>query len=375
MSIRYSFVIPTYNNRELLRNTLESLNHVEKPAHAEFEVIVSDDGSDDNSEEFIWGVNRNYPIEYVYTPRDGKSSRARTRNRGIDRAKGEICVFIDSDIIVPADHLGQIERCFSYGNDMYVYGNRLMMVEPFPMEKIGKEPVRAGDYYSSDDPDVLEYRHLTMDKLSYNPNCDTYSWMQVYGCNLAVRRDRLRTIGGFDENFVMWGMEDQELGYRMRESGLQPVINSRMEVIHQYHGERNDLFIEDAKIEGFKQNIDYFVMKHPNAIQINRKFAYRFMTGQLPVMNTSTVKKTVEFTIGNETDDEVMKGVRELSYDAETEIIVHDPVEKSDIDILIQRMGRTSAMIRFFPSSKRLNPDAVSEMKRIIRAHGTGKDA
>ena len=170
-------------------------------------------------------------------------------------------------------------------------------------------------------------------------------------------------------------MEDQELGYRMRESGLQPVINSRMEVIHQYHGERNDLFIEDAKIEGFKQNIDYFVMKHPNAIQINRKFAYRFMTGQLPVMNTSTVKKTVEFTIGNETDDEVMKGVRELSYDAETEIIVHDPVEKSDIDILIQRMGRTSAMIRFFPSSKRLNPDAVSEMKRIIRAHGTGKDA
>jgi glycosyltransferase involved in cell wall biosynthesis len=50
---RFSFVIPTYQNKNLIRNTLEALNRQKDFPYEDYEVIVVDDGSSDGTGEVL----------------------------------------------------------------------------------------------------------------------------------------------------------------------------------------------------------------------------------------------------------------------------------------------------------------------------------
>lgn len=103
--IKYSFIIPTYNNEKLLRNALFALNHQTPIDRDDYEVIVVDDGSDRDTYEAINNINKKYSMKYVYLERNEMSSRAKARNAGIAKAEGEYIVFIDADIIVKPNFL------------------------------------------------------------------------------------------------------------------------------------------------------------------------------------------------------------------------------------------------------------------------------
>ena len=108
--IKYSFIIPTYNNAKLLKNSLEALNYLSVPEGIEYEAIVVDDGSECDTYSVITGINKKYELHYIYLERCENSSRARARNKGIEKAKGQIVVFIDADIIVNKDKLVHTQR-------------------------------------------------------------------------------------------------------------------------------------------------------------------------------------------------------------------------------------------------------------------------
>ena len=78
--MKYSIIIPTFNNKILLNNTLEVLNS--QKTSKKYEVIVVDYGSSDNTYEYIKETPKNYNFKYFYLNRCEKSSRARTRNHG-----------------------------------------------------------------------------------------------------------------------------------------------------------------------------------------------------------------------------------------------------------------------------------------------------
>lgn len=84
-----SVVIPTYNRARLLRRALDSVYNQSLPPQ---EVIVVDDGSDDDTADFI---RRRYPeVRYQYQSKRGVSS---ARNRGIEMSCGEWIALLDSD--------------------------------------------------------------------------------------------------------------------------------------------------------------------------------------------------------------------------------------------------------------------------------------
>ena len=83
--MKYSFVMPVYNNKFLLKNALESFNYLKNYNHVDYEVIIVDDGSDDNPFDYITGINKNYNMRYLLLERSEKSCRARTRNHGWKR--------------------------------------------------------------------------------------------------------------------------------------------------------------------------------------------------------------------------------------------------------------------------------------------------
>jgi GT2 family glycosyltransferase len=61
-------------------------------------------------------------------------------------------------------------------------------------------------------------------------------WILHWTCNVSTRTERLRAIGGFDEQFRSWGGEDIDLGYRLHLAGARFVLNRAASSIHYPHG-------------------------------------------------------------------------------------------------------------------------------------------
>lgn len=84
-----TIIIPTYNRRELLPITLDS---VAAQTFKDYEIILVDDGSSDDTRQFI--ASRPEPISYHWQPNQGV---AKARNHGLRHTRSEFVAFLDSD--------------------------------------------------------------------------------------------------------------------------------------------------------------------------------------------------------------------------------------------------------------------------------------
>ena len=354
----YSIVIPTHNNKVLLKNTLEALNRQRGFSTGSYEVIVVDDGSSDDTWRYVRGVNETSDLRYFYLKRSATSCRSRTRNYGWRHARGDVVAFIDSDILVKDDYLLQLDRCFTKRLDILVIGNRLMLDRPIATADIVTGKVYTDFRFNPSDFSILEFRYFLYEVASYNANAIMCPWMQVYSCNMAVAKEWLCKVGGFDERFKYWGMEDLEIGFALYDKGIQLVINPHLEVLHQYHGTRNDLIVEKNKIAGYEKNIDYFLAKHPHALRMRRKFAYKFFKGEISpdkmLIDNDWPKITVDVKDRKKLP-EIKKLLLSFSARDKVKIVVNDFLEDADIDIWVNLLGMTRSVMKYYPVSKRLD--------------------
>ena len=102
--MKYSIIIPTYDRLPETLGCIWSLEEMEFPIER-FEVIVVDDGSIDKVEDFL---HRNIQ-NFSFYSQDNKGQGA-ARNLGMEKAKGDFFIFIDSDVTVPKDWLSIIDR-------------------------------------------------------------------------------------------------------------------------------------------------------------------------------------------------------------------------------------------------------------------------
>ncbi|MDK9693367.1 MAG: glycosyltransferase family 2 protein [Sulfurimonas sp.] len=88
-----SVVIPCYNSESTIEMTLDS---VANQTYKDFEIILVDDGSFDNTKQRIEAFfkNKNIAYKYIYQTNRGVSA---ARNRGIREVRGEYIAFLDSD--------------------------------------------------------------------------------------------------------------------------------------------------------------------------------------------------------------------------------------------------------------------------------------
>ena len=86
-----SIVLPTYNRADLIMDTIESIL---KQTYKNWELIIIDDGSDDNTEEIISQI-KDERIQFHKAGRIGIVGKI--KNIGIGKARGELIAFIDSD--------------------------------------------------------------------------------------------------------------------------------------------------------------------------------------------------------------------------------------------------------------------------------------
>ena len=102
-----SVIIPVYNDPYGLRDTLRSLVFQDFP-NDEFEIIVADNGSTDNTKEIAEEFIIKYPDLIRTVTEDKKRGSYAARNKGIKASKGSITAFIDADMTVDKDWLSNV---------------------------------------------------------------------------------------------------------------------------------------------------------------------------------------------------------------------------------------------------------------------------
>ena len=94
-----SVIIPTYNSSQYIKEAIDS---VLAQTYKNFEIIVIDDGSTDNTKEVLAPYLS--VIKYIYKNNGGPAS---ARNRGIKEANGEFVAFLDADDVWKPDRLAR----------------------------------------------------------------------------------------------------------------------------------------------------------------------------------------------------------------------------------------------------------------------------
>ncbi len=96
--IEISFIIPVYNRPDEIKELLESMI---RQTVNEFEVIIVEDGSNVKCEKVLEQFVDKLNLKYFYKDNSGPGQ---SRNYGYERAKGNYCIFLDSDCVLPQNY-------------------------------------------------------------------------------------------------------------------------------------------------------------------------------------------------------------------------------------------------------------------------------
>ncbi len=356
---RYSIVIPAYQSRNMLKNTLAAIDRQIGINEDEYEVIIVDDGSNDGTKEFVKEVSRKYQIKYIYLERNADSCRSRARNFGWKCAEGEKIVFIDADILVKDDYLAELDRCFSMKEDLLVIGTRIMIPEEVAESSVKDGSVFDDFKFSLEHKERMEFRHDIFNELSYNSSRMDYPFLYSLSCNLTLPRKWIESIGGFDEDLKKWGIEDIEMVYRACKKGIKIVINSKLEVFHQFHGITGN-FVDADKVEGVHENTGLFLRKHRRAFneasdaevyELFNSIATRFKYVEKKY-KINKPEKTIDF-VDKEQLQDIKQRILALCAENDFKIIINDFVEDTDLDIWIQLIENYCNPPAYYPISKK----------------------
>ncbi|MFH1510282.1 MAG: radical SAM protein, partial [Candidatus Woesearchaeota archaeon] len=236
-----SIVIPSYNRKELLEPALASLFMQDYPRD-KYEIVVVDDGSKDNTLDMVKQLKPTCDLKYVYWPRsrpyvfgEAGNRAGPARNLGVMHSAGKNLLFWDSDMVAARDMLNQHMSNYSGASVVLGLRKNLKQIDNKKLlEKlVGNVSFEVLDF----GPDTRLGKILAEN--NYDINGFKNPWFFVMSNNLLLSKWLFDSVGGFDNNFVFWGDEDQELGYRLWQDGIEFGVNTEAIGYHQHHEEES----------------------------------------------------------------------------------------------------------------------------------------
>lgn len=251
-----SVIIVNYNVKEFLQNLIHSIKKAS--ANLQTEIIVVDNASDDGSVELI---REKFPeVNLISNPTNLGFSRA--NNIGLKTASGKYFLLINPDTLVAEDTFEKMIKFFEENADAGLAGCKILNPDgslqlacrrsfPGPWTSFTKVTGLSNLFPSS----KLFARY----NLTYLDENQTYEVDAISGSFMMMKREVYEKIGGFDEEFFMYG-EDLDLCYRIQKAGFKVFYVHTTQIIH-YKGEstkRSNL--DETKI--FYNAMHLFVKKH-----------------------------------------------------------------------------------------------------------------
>jgi len=211
---RFSIIVPAYNAEKTLSACLESLAD-QSVSEANYEIIVVDDGSTDDTSK----ITNRFNVKYIFQTNQGPAA---ARNKGADAAAGQIILFTDADCVPDHNWIREMVSPFS---DREVVGVK------------GAYKTRQTELAARFAQAEFDDRYDLLQKSRSIDMIDTYS--------AAFKKDIFLNIGGFDQSFTVANNEDTDLSYRLAAAGYKLVFNPAAFVYHTH----SDTFIKYLKLK------------------------------------------------------------------------------------------------------------------------------
>ena len=197
-----SVIIPVYNGSKYLNQCLDALM---RSSYQQYEIIVVDDSSTDESVD----ICRKKGVSVLQMPH--QSGPAAARNYGAKKARGDILLFVDSDVLVNRETISQVIANFMNNpNVVAVFGSY-------------DDSSRAADFLS-------QFRNLFHHFIHQNSHQEAKTFWT--GCG-AIYREIFSQLQGFDEGW--FSIEDTELGHRIWKNGYRITLDKELQLKHLKH--------------------------------------------------------------------------------------------------------------------------------------------
>ncbi len=229
--MKLSIIVCTYNRAASLAKTIDALHQQQVPNELEWEVVIVDNNSPDNTHQVVQQAQQQWPrLRYEFEENQGLSH---ARNHGIEHSSGEIILFTDDDVLPETDWVTttlaglerhQADACGGYIAPLWEKEPPHWLTERF----YGFLAVRTD---REDDYEITQANQAP------------------FGANMGIRRNVLNTIGLFDTNRgrkgnVLASGEDGDMFERILKAGFKAVFIGNSRVHH--------------KVEAFRVEKTYF---------------------------------------------------------------------------------------------------------------------
>jgi len=245
----FSVIVPTYNRQPVLVECLAALGR-QTVRPEMFEVIVVDDGSTDETEQFCRAFRPNYSFQYL---RQLNAGAGAARRRGVQHARGKYLALFNDDTIAAADLLAEHWKAHQRRQDV-----RQCVLGDFRFPPAAQD--RALTRFLTQSP--FFFPQATLKAGEY------WEYTYVVTCNLSVKRDAVLAVGSFDGQFRV--AEDSDLGLRLSHKGFCVRYVPKARAIHQHLPFTVPDLIRRATTYGANQLA--FLRKHPALLGGGRTF-------------------------------------------------------------------------------------------------------
>ena len=201
--MKLSIIILNYNSWKFLDQCLSSLAQFIN--NNEEEVVVIDNNSKDIA---LFDYQKKYPFIDLISLKQNLGF-AGANNMAVKRAKGEVLLFLNPDIIVSNNIFSVLIDAFTNYLNVGIFAPKLVLPDG--------------------QPQPWAYGRTINKHQDRGPIGQEVDW--VSGAALAIRRSVFEKVGGFDEKFFMY-FEDQDLCERVRKTGQQIIILPEQKVVH-----------------------------------------------------------------------------------------------------------------------------------------------
>jgi glucosyl-dolichyl phosphate glucuronosyltransferase len=227
-----SIIVCTRNRCTELQQTLETIGRGSVPSGWQVEVIVVDNASTDGTSIAVSRTRlADAALHYLYEPKPGLSN---ARNAGLAKARGEIILFTDDDVLVDKDWIEQLASPLADGKYDAVTGQIAMATH-------------------LDRPWMTSTHRIWLAANHNTPSSDSPA--DLIGANMGFHRSVLEHVPAFDPELgagALGSAEETLFGWQLRQAGLKIAHVPTARVVHQFDVSRlrRDSWLDHAVKRG-----------------------------------------------------------------------------------------------------------------------------